>query len=187
MKAFTLLTFLVFSLAQCSSVSSSVYEKTLPSLGGEEVSLETLKTNKFNVFIAFANDCPVCKSAIPTIREILNQYSNVGVVLFYPNNPIDTVVNQFIESMLPIEVIFVKDKNKSLTQRFKAKLTPEVFILDDKEQIVYSGAVDNSVFTNYRKTYSKKKSFVLNALDTLVNKKKPLIVNETKAVGCYIE
>jgi thiol-disulfide isomerase/thioredoxin len=178
---------IVVCFTQCTRFKSGIYNKSLPNLKDVNVNLEILKENKVNVFIAFANDCPVCKSCIPTLREIVKSYPEVGVVLFYPNNPLDTVVNDFIKSMLPKKILLIKDKNKYLTQKLKAELTPEVFVLDTNENIIYSGAVDNSVFTNYRKSYSQKNSFLLNALDTIVRQNKPIINNETKAVGCYIE
>lgn len=177
----------ILSFFSCSKVQTSIYEKTMPSTKDTTVHLSILAQNELNVFVAFANDCPVCKSAIPTLRTLVDKFPNVGVVLFYPNNPLDSSINTFIESLLPSSILTLKDKNKFFTHRFKAEVTPQVYVLDQEERVVYQGAIDNSVFTNYKKNYSESTSYLLSALDTLINLKKPLENHETRAVGCYIE
>ena len=181
-----ILSLFILSMA-CNQYSDGIYQSSYPNLISGERNLAELKSNQFNIFIAFANDCPVCKSSIPTLRVINKDYPNVGIVLFYPNNPLDSSINKFINGLLPMEIVKVKDKNKRLTKFFNAEVTPQAFVVDSVGTVIYKGAIDNSVFTNYRKNYNPKESFLINALDTLVNLNLTLKQNETKAVGCYIE
>lgn len=156
-------------------------------LSGKETNLNILNQKDFNVFIAFANNCPLCKAAIPTLQIVADSYPNVGIVLFYPANQRDSQINQFIKSLLPKNVIQVKDKNKYLTHFFKADVTPEIFVLNKQGALVYQGALDNRMETNWKKSYVSNRPILLNALDTLININQPLKNNEVKAIGCYIE
>lgn len=174
-------------IQSCSSSSSDVYSREFTDWNNASIQLSGLKENPYTVFVAFANDCPVCKASIPTLRKLNEVYPNVGLVLFYPANQRDSNINAFISSLLPKKTICVKDKNKFLTQTLQATVTPHAFILNQNGSVVYRGAINNGVFTNYRKNYAKQESFLLNALDTLIHLEQKLIKHETKVVGCYIE
>jgi len=171
----------------CSQSTGFLYEKNYTNLKNEPTSLIGLKENRFTVFIAFANDCPVCKASIPTLRQVEEKFPNVGLVLFYPANQKDSSINSFIADLLPPKTQTVKDKNKYLTHYLNATVTPHAFIVDSLGSVIYQGAINNGVFANYRKNYAKQESFLVNALDTLITFNDTLIRNETKVVGCYIE
>lgn len=186
-KRVTIVFFVFLLLQSCAESPADVFDRDYTDLNNAKTSIERFKQNTHTVFVAFANDCPVCKASIPTLRKINEQFPNVGVVLFYPANQRDSSINAFIASLLPSSTVCVKDKNKYLTKKLRVTVTPHAFIVDQKGAVVYRGAINNGVFTNYRKNYAERESFLLNALDTLIHQEKKLIKNETKVVGCYIE
>jgi len=187
MYRLVLLGIILLLFCNCKQSSKDIYAKNYELLTGQETTLNTLGQKDFTIFIAYANNCPLCKAAIPTLQIIADSYPNVGLVLFYPANQRDSQINKFITSLLPNGVIQIKDKNKYLTHFFKADVTPQVFILNRAGVIVYRGAVDNRMENNWRKSYGSNRPILLNALDTLVNFNQPLKQNEVKAIGCYIE
>ncbi len=177
--------FLLF--VACNANKQGIYSQTYETLIGTEQDLISIGNNPFNIFVAFDNNCPLCKASIPTLQLISQQFDSVGIVLFYPANPRDSQINQFIRKLLPQKVISIKDKNKQLTIHFGAKLTPEVFVVNRAGNVVYRGAVDNRMMQNWKKNLANPTPILLNALDTLVHQKKPLINHENKAMGCFIE
>jgi thiol-disulfide isomerase/thioredoxin len=183
----TLAVFVLLLIYSCSQRPANLFERDYADLNNAKTSIESFKDNTHTIFVAFANDCPVCKASIPTLRKINEQFPDVGVVLFYPANQRDSSINAFIASLLPSSTVCVKDKNKFLTKKLGATVTPHAFIVDSEGSVVYRGAINNGVFTNYRKNYAQRESFLLNALDTLIHLEKKLIKHETKVVGCYIE
>lgn len=171
----------------CNTSPEYIFEREYTQLDNTELSLTPLKKNDFTLFVAFSNNCPVCKSSIPILKKIAQSYPKVGIVLFYPANQRDKKINKFVQSLLPKSVIQIKDKNKFLTNTLHATVTPQAFVINNQGETVYAGAINNSVFGNYRKNYTRKEEYLLNVLDTLVVQKKALVKHETEPVGCFIE
>lgn len=138
------------------------------------------------VLIFTTTDCPIAKSQQPTFTKLYNSFQPNGVAFVAIQiNPelekeeLDIFVSEF-KTPLPQSI----DKGHKLVQKFKATITPEVFILNKQGQVVYQGATDNS----YPEIGVKKtptKNYVSDALTAILAGKAPSPA-KTKAVGCII-
>ncbi len=187
MRPYLILFILLLTVGACQSDREFLFEREYESLEGTGINIGKFKNRGYTLFVSFANNCPVCKASIPELQQLAKHYPEVGQVLFYPANQKDTAINAFIADLLPEHTVCVKDRNKYLTRYFEATVTPHAFITDSLGQVVYRGAISNSVFGNYRKNYAKRESYLARALDTLIHHQQALKRYETKAVGCYIE
>lgn len=77
---------------------------------------------------------------------------------------------------------YLVDENSQLADAFGAKTTPHVYVLNVKEELIYSGAIDNSVD-------SKRKSDEHYLLDALANDSsgEKIKLNNTPPRGCSIK
>ena len=73
-----------------------------------------------------------------------------------------------------------------LTKRLDAKTTPEVFILNDKNKILYQGAIDNLYYDIGKKRPEASIFYLKDALNSIINKQK-ITIQKTEAIGCDIE
>lgn len=77
---------------------------------------------------------------------------------------------------------FVNDRDKKITRAFGAQVTPEVFVLDHKRQILYSSAFVKEDFKS-----PKDSDPLLEKALTQILQKKTVTQNKVSAEGCYIE
>ena len=80
----------------------------------------------------------------------------------------------------------INDTAQKLTYYLNASVTPEVFLLDNSGNIIYSGAIDNWFFDLGRYRKEATIHYLKEALDsnygTLFS-----VNNKTKAIGCLIQ
>jgi hypothetical protein len=75
----------------------------------------------------------------------------------------------------------LKDDNNIIADKVAASVTPEVFLLNGKFEVLYHGRIDDS-----RRASEVKSQDLRTALDALLAGK-PVAVTETKAFGCSIK
>jgi peroxiredoxin len=75
----------------------------------------------------------------------------------------------------------LKDENNIIADKYKAQVTPEIFVVNGNMEVLYHGRIDDS-----RRANDVKSEDLRNALDAvLADKNVP--VKETKAFGCTIK
>ncbi len=185
---YKLVFFIFIFISACHPNMENLYNRSYPLVNyKKETNLSLISKNNYNLFVAFDNSCPLCKSSIPTLNLIANTYPEMGIVLFYPSNQLDSSINEFIASALNKRIILIKDKNKALTFYFKAFVTPTCFVVSNTNKLIYKGAINSTLSVNWRKNSGTVLPYLLNALDTALVLNKELKNHENKALGCYIE
>jgi len=77
---------------------------------------------------------------------------------------------------------YVQDPGSKLAKAFGATKTPHIYLFDDKDRLVYRGAIDD----NARSANSVEEQFLSNAIDELIAGK-PISKETTRAFGCSIK
>lgn len=77
------------------------------------------------------------------------------------------------------------DKEGVLGRLYQAKVTPHMYIIDQKGLLVYKGAIDN-IRSTKTKDVAIAKNFVKEALNQL-RANEPIQLSSTKAYGCSIK
>ena len=77
---------------------------------------------------------------------------------------------------------YVQDPGSKLATAFGARKTPHIYLFDEKDKLVYRGAIDD----NARKPRKVKHTFLADAMDALLTGEKIDPVS-TKALGCSIK
>ena len=159
----------------------------LNAVDGKYVSFDPAK-NKLSVVVFTCNHCPYAKAFEPRIIELAKQYSPKGVS-FYAVNPNDDVAypDETMERMKArasekgYPFPYLKDTDSAVAQRYGARVTPHVFIVDSKGKVRYRGYVDDSAKVEERKHLGVNEA--LNALlaGAAVN------TSSTTAFGCSIK
>ena len=139
------------------------------------------------VLVFLSPDCPLCRNYTKDLQEILSYYKDeiaiYGVVpgKHYSKFEVDSFLNYY---NLPLEIIY--DPNFSLVKDLGATITPEVFLIDDKNKIRYQGLIDNWLGELGRRRTVITELYLKDALESYLHGEE-IKTKKTKAIGCFIE
>jgi peroxiredoxin len=173
-----------FALAG-TSIGSKAPDFSIPdAVTGDAVSLKSLLANhKAAVIIFVSTQCPYSKAYNSRMTSLFTKYGALGVSVVGIDSNVEEeeadVVEYKFEQHLPFPIL--KDDRNVVADKFKATHTPEAYLIDSTETLVYHGRIDNSVEQGSVKTHD-----LSDAIDDVLAGK-PILVPETKAFGCSIK
>jgi peroxiredoxin len=139
------------------------------------------------VYIFLSETCPICQSNTLTLKDLYKKYNedNIHFVGVFPNyystqKSIDEFKKKYA---IPFELML--DQNGELTKHFKATITPEVFVEDAYNQILYRGRIDDSFYSLGKRRNVITFTELADALAAIALKQAIKIV-QTQPVGCTI-
>jgi peroxiredoxin len=161
----------------------------LKDVSGKEVTLNDIKKQDGLLVIFSCNTCPYVIGNQSRTKEI-GAYAlknNVGVILLNANegdrdggNSLEAMKNYAKEQSY--EFPYAVDKNSELADAFGANRTPECYLFDKNNKLVYHGAIDDSPGD----ISTVKRQHLKNAIDEMITGKN-VSVKETRSVGCSIK
>lgn len=138
---------------------------------------------KGTIFIFVASHCPCSDPHRLLIQSLVQQYREKGVsfqAVFSNKNESQELAKRFMKQN-GWDFDFVIDQNGKVMKNYQAKITPEAFLLNPKGEILYRGAIDDSV-SNMGQI---KNPYLKTALVQFLSGKK-IDPRETPPYGCYI-
>ena len=139
------------------------------------------------VYIFLSPQCPICKKQTIYLKELYQNYAIRNIRfkgIFPPKMASKKDIEDFRKKFeIPFELEL--DKKNTLSNKFSATVTPQVFFTDSLHQVIYSGAINNwfpDVGT-HRQVITE--NYLGDAIDNYLN---GLTINTrvTKPVGCFI-
>ena len=155
--------------------------KGLPGTDGKEYSLADMKDAKAVVLCFTCNQCPVAVAYEDRFIEFQKKYEGKGVKFIAVNcnkNREDLAAMKTRAEEKGFNFPYVFDKSGALASEYGAKVTPEIFVIDSKGNVVYHGSFDD-------KQTGASKHYVADAVDAVLAGKTPE-TTKTKAFGCGI-
>ena len=144
---------------------------------------------ELTAYVFLSETCPICISLTPEIRKIETEFANKGLVLHlvFPNvkdsNP--EKISKFVKKY-HLKSQASLDEAQSLTSKYGATITPEVFLIENKtERILYSGKVTDEFIALGKRKRTNINHFLYDAIRRYLQGDKSNI-SSTKAVGCFI-
>jgi len=165
------------------AIGATVEDFTLPDIDSKDRSLNSLKGKKGTVLIFISVQCPVSNAYNERMEKLAQDYSAQGINVVGVNanktEPVDAVKAHASEKHLTFTIL--KDAGNKLADRLGAQFTPEAYVLDANNKLVYHGRIDNS-----RDATQVNSSELREALDALLAGK-PVEKTTAKAFGCTIK
>jgi len=143
--------FLVFAFISSSeanakglAIGATADNFTLPDTNGNNQSLNDLKGEKGAVVIWLSAQCPVVKLYNDRINQLAAEYQSKGIK-FIGINSNSTESLEWVKSHAQENYKFpmLIDKGNVLADLFGANVTPEIFYFNEKNVLLYHGAIDN--------------------------------------------
>ena len=165
------------------AVGSVVGDFTLPDASGREHSLSLLKGAKGTVVIFVATKCPVSNAYNERMQTLAQEYRAKGIHVIGINSnstePAAEIKAHAAEKGLTFPIL--KDEGNRVADRLGASVTPEAFVLDAGNRLVYRGRIDNS-----RDAAGVTASELRDATDAVLSGK-PVAKTDVRAFGCVIK
>ena len=160
----------------------------MKSIDGQVVTIKDAM-QKNGVLVMFScNTCPyVIKYQGRTLEAIREaKRNNIGVIIINSNEAARDgadsyqAMQQYAKNQ-QYDVPYVVDENSALANAFGATKTPECFLFNAKNELVYHGAIDD----NTEVADAKRKHLATAINETVTGKQ--VAVNNTRSVGCTIK
>lgn len=134
----------------------------------------------------FSTECPWQRMWNPDLAAICAEYQGRGVTMVQiDSNSTESAeqVRKFLkEQKLPFPVLM--DPGNEVADRFGAKTTPHLYVVDATGKVIYTGAVDNDARDEL--PAEQRRNYLRDALDAALAGK-AVAVASTPPVGCTIK
>ncbi|MES2761030.1 MAG: redoxin domain-containing protein [Bacteroidota bacterium] len=142
---------------------------------------------KATVYVFLSEVCPICQSYTLPLKKLYESYKDKGIrfVGLFPNEGVSKKdVNSFRKTYdIPFDMEL--DEGGVLAKKFRATLTPEVFVEGKPGVILYTGRIDDSFYAVGKRRNSVSTHELEDALAEITSKQK-IKQPRTQAVGCII-
>ncbi len=165
------------------AIGATIKDFKLADTSGKDQWLSTLKGKNGTVFIFISAQCPVVKAYNERMEKLAQDYKARGINVIGINSNATEKVDDMKAHAADYKLTFtmLQDKGNKIADMLGAKVTPEAFVLDANNKLVFHGRIDNS------KTGTNIESNDLrDALDAMLGGK-PIANAEPAAFGCSIK
>jgi peroxiredoxin len=164
------------------SIGSTLDDFKLPDTNGKTVAFKDLEGKKGTIIVFISAQCPVVKAYNARISQLAADYKDKGINVVGINSnsteSLDFVKAHATENYkFPILI----DKGNVIADKLTASTTPEMFLFDADNKLVYHGAIDND-----RSGENITNNYLRTALDEFLAGK-TITKTETKSFGCTIK
>jgi len=139
--------------------------------------------SKGTAYFFLGSLCPCTDAHKHSIMELMSlaPKKNVKLVAVFPNKGESVELIEHFFKGVGFKLNYLVDSTNRLVKRFGAKKTPEVFLIDEKGRVVYSGPIDDSV----ENLGQIKNAYLKNAVLDLAEGR-PVSVPRAEGSGCWI-
>jgi len=164
-------------------IGSVVADFKLPDLDGREQSLSSLKGKNGTVLIFIGVQCPVSNAYNERMEKLAQDFRARGITVIGVNANSTESSGDAKAHAASNNLTFpiLKDNGNKLADRLGAERTPEAYVLDAGNKIVYRGRIDNA-----RNASSVSSSELRDALEAMLAGK-PIAKSSVPAFGCSIK
>jgi peroxiredoxin len=159
---------------------------TLKDYQGKDHSLADFAKAKLVVVAFIGADCPLANRYSDRLAELAKEYGprDVAFLAIDANQQDSLPQLARMARIHRIEFPLLKDPGNAIADRFGAKRTPEIFVLDAKRNVRYQGRVDDQYGIGYMRPAPQDRDLI-RALDELLAGR---VVSHprTEVSGCYI-
>lgn len=156
----------------------------------ESFSFEAIKGEKGTLVLFICNHCPFVLHVIDEIVMIANDYRVQGIgivaissndVVKYPQDAPDKMADFALENKIDFPYLY--DETQEVAKAYDAACTPDFYLFDAQDKLVYRGQLDDSRPGN---GIPISGSDLRNAIDAIVYNRK-MNPEQKPSIGCNIK
>lgn len=165
------------------AIGSTIEEFALPDVDGTERTLKSLAGQKGTVLLFIAVQCPVSNAYNERMEKLAQDYKAKGINVIGINSNVaeDGAAAKAHAAQNKLSFTILKDPGNKIADKLGASVTPEAYLLDANNKLMYHGRIDNS-----RNPAQVETPDLRNAIDAMLSDKQ-IEKTEAKAFGCSIK
>jgi thiol-disulfide isomerase/thioredoxin len=137
------------------------------------------------VIIFLHPECPISQKYLHKIELLADEFKPFDFQLMIPPKGILKKQIEDFRKEYSIKIPIKIDKKSKSIKQLRATITPEAFVLNSKNEVLYSGMIDNW-FYDLSKYRPEATEFYLRAALSSIQKNEEIKINKTTAIGCLI-
>ncbi|HEV7396790.1 MAG TPA: thioredoxin family protein [Pyrinomonadaceae bacterium] len=165
------------------AIGTAIEDFSLPDIDGKNQSLASLKGKNGAVLIFISSQCPVSNAYNERMEALAKDFGSRGIAVIGINanasESVEVVKAHAAEHHFTFAVL--KDSGNKIADKLGASRTPEAYLLDGNNKLVYHGRIDNS-----KEQEGVNSSELRDAMDALLAGK-PITKTTAMAFGCSIK
>lgn len=165
------------------AIGTAIEDFSLPDANGKTHSLASLKGKNGTAFIFISAQCPVSNAYNERMEALAQDFAKRGIAVVGINanasESAEMVKAHAAEKHLTFPIL--KDAGNKVADKLGATRTPEAFLLDGNNKLVYHGRIDNS-----KDEAGVESKELRDAMDALASGK-PISKTTAMAFGCTIK
>ena len=159
---------------------------SLTDVNKEAPAFINVSEKALQLFVFISPECPLCQNYSSVIQSIQDKYQQqLQVYAIVPGNAYDSKTIALFKQKYQNSFAFFTDSSMQLTKYLQATVTPQVVLLNQHMQLIYSGAIDNWAIAVGKKRSKATEFYLLNAIESTLHKQ-PVLISHTRPVGCKI-
>jgi peroxiredoxin len=124
---------------------------SLPNIRGQQISLTSLADKRGLLVVFMCNHCPFVKHIASELAAIGKDYSDKGFAMVgissndvenYPDDSPAKMVEEAATQGYEFEYLY--DESQDVAKAYRAACTPDFFLFDSDQKLVYRGQLDDS-------------------------------------------
>lgn len=169
-------------------IGSKAPDFNLPATDGKYYSLKSFTDKKGLIVIFSCNHCPYVQAYEERIKQIQNDFEkDIYVAAISSNEDVNYPEDSFEEmkkraAQKQFNFPYLHDETQEIARLYGATHTPEIFLFDQKRELVFHGKIDD----NWQDEKSVRTKYLRNAVEELLGNQK-ISVPETFTIGCTIK
>lgn len=162
----------------------------LIGVDGKKTSLASLRGSKALVVIFMCNHCPYVLHVAPELTRLSNEYLTKGVAFVgissndtekYPQDSLEKMVDE--AKRQGYQFPYLLDADQEIAKTYNAACTPDIFVFDSDQKLVYRGQLDDSRPKNDKPLTGAD---LRAALDAVLSGQ-PVSSAQKPSIGCNIK
>lgn len=152
---------------------------------GSQVALASYREKELTVLIFLAHDCPICQKYGDKFRELSASHPQLQVIGVAPADGATKELIGSYAATFGFDFPILMDEKKVLAHVLKGKVTPEVFLFNNRGDLLYRGKIDNWFYElgKYRQVVTEH--YLDNAIKAALAGE-IVSPNKTEPIGCML-
>jgi peroxiredoxin len=165
------------------AIGATIDDFSLPDVDGTERSLKSLAGKKGTVLLFIAVQCPVSNAYNERMEKLAQDYKARGIAVIGINSNVkeDAAAVKAHAAEHSLTFAILKDPGNKIADKLGASVTPEAYLLDASNKLIYHGRIDNSRNPDQIETSDLRSAIDASLAGKAVEK------TEAKAFGCSIK
>jgi peroxiredoxin len=133
-------------LPAAAAIGATIEDFKLPDADGKDHSLKSLTGKHGAVLIFVATRCPVSNAYNDRMEALAQDYKAKGINVIGINSNVTEPASEVKSHAAAKHLTFtiLKDDGNKIADRLGASKTPEAYVLDANNKLVYHGRIDNA-------------------------------------------